>query len=83
MVPYETLAVSDSAGLVFGRALRPVSCGFGLSIGTGLVYPEVNFTLPAIMVSSENWSEIISQYTEMATGILRRAVALEAPGIVL
>jgi len=83
MVPYETLAVSDSAGLVFGRALRPVSCGFDLTIGAGQVYPEVNFTLPAIMVSSENWSEILSQYTEMVTGIVRRAVALQTPGIVI
>ncbi len=83
MVPYETLAVSDPADLVFGRALRPVSCGFGLTIGAGQVYPEVNFTLPAIMVSAENWSEIVAQYTEMVTGIMRRAVALQATGIVL
>jgi methanol--5-hydroxybenzimidazolylcobamide Co-methyltransferase len=54
-----------------------------LTIGAGQVYPEVNFTLPAITVSAENWSEIVSQYKEMATGIIRRAVALRAPGIVL
>ena len=83
MVPYETLAVCNPDDLVFGRARRPVVCGFDLTIGAGQVYPEVNFTLPAIMVSSENWSEIVAQYTEMVTGIVRRAVALQSPGIVL
>jgi methanol--5-hydroxybenzimidazolylcobamide Co-methyltransferase len=80
---YEALAIQHASELVFGRAPRPVSCGFNLTIGAGQVYPEVNFTLPAISVSGENWSEIVSQYTEMATGIIRRAVALRAPGIVL
>ena len=83
MVPYETLAVCNPDDLVFGRARRPVVCGFDLTIGAGQVYPEVNFTLPAIMVSAENWSEIVAQYTEMVTGIVRRAVALQSPGIVL
>jgi len=80
---YAALAMSDPSELVFGRAPTPVTCGFDLTIGAGQVYPEVNFTLPAITVSAENWSEIVSQYTEMVTGILRRAAALRAPGIVL
>jgi len=80
---YDALAISNSSDLVFGRAPSPVFCGFDLTIGAGQVYAEVNFTLPAITVSAENWSEIVLQYTEMVTGILRRAVALRAPGIVL
>lgn len=80
---YGALAISDPSGLLFGRAPRPVSCGFDLTIGAGQVYPEVNFTLPAITVSADNWCEIFSQYSEMATSIIRRAVALRAPGIVL
>jgi len=80
---YEALAISDHSHLVFGRAPRPVSCGFDLTIGAGHVFPEVNFTLPAITVSAENWDEIVSQYKEMASKIIRRAVALRALGIVL
>ncbi|MBZ5593994.1 MAG: hypothetical protein LAP39_17275 [Acidobacteriia bacterium] len=83
MRSYGALAISNPSDLVFGRAPSPVSCGFDLTIGAGQVYPEVNFTLPAITVSAENWSEIVTQYTEMVTGIIRRAVALRAPGIVL
>ncbi|MGH7967604.1 MAG: methyltransferase MtaB domain-containing protein, partial [Limisphaerales bacterium] len=69
--------------LVFGKAPHPVRCGFGLEIGGGVVFPEVNFTLPPIGISAETWPEVMSQYEEMATNILRRAVALKVPGLVL
>ena len=80
---YETLAIPEVSGLVFGRAPRPVKCGFGLEIGAGPVFPEVNFTLPAIGIDKTTWPEILCQYDEMARSILRRALALKVPGIVL
>ncbi|HYW43198.1 MAG TPA: methyltransferase MtaB domain-containing protein [Bryobacteraceae bacterium] len=82
-MPYSRLAVSSPDELVFGTSLKPVTCGFELTIGGGLVYPEVNFTLPAIEVLAENWSQIVREYEEMADHIVRRAVALKTPGIVL
>jgi methanol---5-hydroxybenzimidazolylcobamide Co-methyltransferase len=75
--------VTKAADLVFGRALKPVHCGFDLTIGSGDVFPEVNFTLPAILISAENWTTITAHYEEMAKNILKRAVALHVPGIVL
>jgi methanol--5-hydroxybenzimidazolylcobamide Co-methyltransferase len=48
-----------------------------------LVFPEVNFTLPPIEVNLQNWPSIIEHYHEMAGSILKRAVALQSPGIVL
>ncbi len=80
---FDRLAVPGPAALLFGSAPRPVSCGFGLKIGSGQVYPEVNFTLPAITVSAENWPEVVAQYEEMARIIIRRVVALQVPGVVL
>jgi|MudIll2142460700_1097286.scaffolds.fasta_scaffold41220_2 methanol--5-hydroxybenzimidazolylcobamide Co-methyltransferase len=80
---FSTLAVSSPSGLVFGQAPRPVRCGFELTIGGGQVYPEVNFTLPPITIAEATWSEVVAHYEEMAEGILRRAVALKVPGIVL
>ncbi len=80
---YRTLAFSDPAQFVYGRSPRPVQCGLGLTIGGGLVFPEVNFTLPAIAICEANWTDVISHYEEMATQILRRAVALQVPGMVL
>lgn len=81
--PYTDLAIPHGRDILFGRAPKPVSCGFDLVIGGGLVYPEVNFTLPLIAISEETWTEIVAQYEEMAEAILRRAVALHVPGIVL
>ncbi len=80
---YSALAYSDPQQLVFGQATRPVSCGFGLTIGAGQVFPEVNFTLPVIDVIPANWGKICGHYDEMARNILKRAVALRVPGIVL
>ena len=80
---WSRLAISDSDELVFGRAPNPVTCGFDLVIGGGEVYPEVNFTLPAIGIEAATWPQITAQYEEMATHILRRAIAMRVPGIVL
>jgi methanol--5-hydroxybenzimidazolylcobamide Co-methyltransferase len=80
---FSNLAVSGADELIYGRAPVPVPCGLGLTIGGGQVYPEVNFTLPVITVDSSNWSAIIGHYQEMAANILKRAIALRVPGIVL
>jgi len=77
------LAIPNLDQLVYGRAPKPVRCGFDLTIGAGTVFPEVNFTLPMIEVCESTWPEIVRQYDEMAAAILERAVALETPGMVL
>lgn len=68
---------------MFGHSKKPLRCGFDLTIGAGHVFPEVNFTLPAINVEKATWSEVVAQYEEMATKILERAIALQVPGLVL
>ena len=80
---YSTLAIPSPDDLIYGRALKPVHCGFDLDIGAGMVFPEVNFTLPVITIDGENWSAVIANYEEIAKNVLRRAVALSTPGIVL
>ncbi len=80
---YRTLAIDDAADLVFGRAPKPVQCGFGLAIGAGTVLPEVNFTLPAMEITDATWPRVLGQYEEIAKTVLGRAVALRTPGIVL
>jgi len=69
--------------LVFGRATKPVRCGYDLEIGGGLVFPEVNFTLPPLTIEAATWTRVVAHYEEMATNILKRAIALKVPGIVL
>jgi methanol---5-hydroxybenzimidazolylcobamide Co-methyltransferase len=80
---YSTLAIPASEDLVYGFCPHPVQCGLGLTIGAGTVFPEVNFTLPALQIDEGTWAQVLSHYEEMARHILRRAVALEVPGIVL
>ena len=80
---YGQLAISDVAGLRFGLAPKPVRCGFDLEIGAGQVFPEVNFTLPALEVCAANWSRVIEHYEEIGRNVVARAVALKSPGIVL
>jgi methanol--5-hydroxybenzimidazolylcobamide Co-methyltransferase len=80
---FRTLAVNSPKELLFGYAPKPVNCGFDLTIGNGTVFPEVNFTLPTMNVDAATWPEVVAHYEEMATNILKRAVAMKVPGIVL
>jgi len=78
-----TLAIPTEDQLIYGVCPHPLSCGLGLTIGAGTVFPEVNFTLPPISILESTWPEVKAHYEEMAAQILRRAVALAVPGIVL
>jgi methanol--5-hydroxybenzimidazolylcobamide Co-methyltransferase len=83
MVKYRTLVVTNVEELRFGVAARPLKTRRGMVIGGGTVYPELNFTLPAIAVEAGTMGEISRQYREIITGALGRAVELEAPGLVV
>ncbi len=80
---YNKLEIESADKLVFGTAPHPVTTGRGLVIGGGMVYPELNFTLPPMRVSEENMTEISRHYREIVTGALHRALKLESPGLVL
>jgi methanol--5-hydroxybenzimidazolylcobamide Co-methyltransferase len=80
---YSTLAIPGSNDLLYGVCPHPLACGLGLTIGGGKVFPEVNFTLQAMNIEEGTWADVVAHYDEMAAQILRRAVSLGAPGIVL
>ena len=80
---FTRLAYNDSRDLVFGHAPMPVRAGFDLTIGAGQVYPEVNFTLPPMAISDATWAEVRGHYEEIGEGVVKRALALQVPGIVL
>lgn len=81
--PRRKLSVAGPDELIFGRAARPLPCGRGLVIGGGEVLPEVNFTLPPLAISESSWREVRRHYEEVIQAVLRRAVALKAPGLVV
>ncbi len=80
---YSELAVKDSSGLMFGKAPMPTLCGFGLRVGSGEVYPEINFTLPTMLIEEKTWGEIVSQYEEIGEMIVRSAKRLRLPGLMV
>lgn len=80
---FSKLAVGSADELQFGVAPKPVRCGLGLEIGSGKVYPEVNFTLPPMTIAEATWPEVCAHYEEIGRQVVARAVRLKAPGLVL
>lgn len=80
---YSSPAIANVDDLVYGVCPHPLECGLGLTLGAGTVFPEVNFTLPAMSILDETWAEVREHYEQMAEQILRRAVSLAVPGIML
>ena len=83
MKHFDCLAISDPAELRFGTCPKPLVTRRGLSIGGGLVYPELNFTLPPMFVDQTTMPDVRAQYQQIITGALQRAAELEAPGLVV
>ncbi len=79
----EHLAISSTDDFIYGHAPHPVQCGRGVVIGGGTVIPEINFTLPPMEISSETWTEVREQYSEMIQGITERAVKMEVPALLV
>lgn len=82
MEKYDELRISRADDLVFGRSPHPLAVG-GLTLGGGIVYPELNFTLPPMAVSAETMPQVREEYRQMTDDALERAAALKVPGMVL
>jgi methanol---5-hydroxybenzimidazolylcobamide Co-methyltransferase len=83
MKQFNQLAVAKPDQLLFGVAPKPLVTRHGMTIGGGSVYPEINFTLPPMLVETATMPEVRTQYQQIISGVLRRAVELEAPGLVV
>ncbi|MGO8674060.1 MAG: methyltransferase MtaB domain-containing protein [Capsulimonadaceae bacterium] len=80
---FDRLAVESLDGFLYGRAPKPVTAGHGLEIGAGTVIPEINFTLPPMTIDVSTWPQVRRQYEEIVDAVVKRAVALEAPGLLV
>ena len=83
MSRYTSLAISNPEDLIFGVSPKKVHCGNGLIIGNGLVLPEINFTLPTILINEANWKTVLDHYTSICESVIHRARTLEVPGLVI
>lgn len=83
MPTYQQLTISELDNFVFGVSPNPVVLKNGLVIGGGLVYPELNFTLPSMKITTDSLPEVNRQYQEMIDEACTRASELSAPGLVV
>jgi methanol--5-hydroxybenzimidazolylcobamide Co-methyltransferase len=83
MPTYHSLAIRDLDLFIYGSSPNPVRLKNGLVIGGGTVYPELNFTLPDMIVNQDSMPEVCRQYTQMISEACQRAVELHAPGLVV
>jgi methanol---5-hydroxybenzimidazolylcobamide Co-methyltransferase len=67
---------------IYGKSLYPVKLKNGMVIGGGVIYPEINFTLPTMSIEKSTMPEVIANYREIITGICDRARELHIPGFV-
>jgi len=67
---------------VYGHSIHPIPLKNGMVIGGGTIYPEVNFTLPAMPVEDSTIKDVVGIYKEIITGICDRAAELFVPGFV-
>jgi methanol--5-hydroxybenzimidazolylcobamide Co-methyltransferase len=80
---YTHPAIANLDEFVFGRSPHPLTLKNGLVIGNGIVYPELNFTLPIMEISAQSMPEVRSQYTQIITEACQRAVELQTPALVV
>ncbi len=83
MTTYEALSIDRPDELYFGTTPYPLTTRRGLEIGGGRVYPELNFTLPAMSITEETWPQITAQYREIIEDALERAQRLHCEGLVV
>ncbi|WP_282433584.1 methyltransferase MtaB domain-containing protein, partial [Desulfosporosinus metallidurans] len=82
-ISFTDVAYTELNEFIYGHAKKPVNCNNGMVIGGGTVYPEVNLTLPTMLINEETMPKVLSQYEEMIHGICSKAYELFSPGIII
>ena len=58
MPEFRFLSISNLDDFVYGVSPKPVALQNSLVIGSGTVYPELNFTLPSMVITPETMDEV-------------------------
>lgn len=83
MDTFNKLAISSPDSFVFGTAPKPLKLKSGIILGGGVVYPELNFTLPEMDINSDTMPEVRKHYESIINEACKRAVELHTPGLVV
>lgn len=79
---FTRLAFESVDEFIYGHSPHPVTLKNGMVIGGGEVFPEINFTLPQMMITQDTTPEVLRIYREIITGVTERAIDLFVPGFV-
>jgi len=80
---FTSLAYNTLDDFIFGVSKYPVKCKNGMIIGGGEVYPELNFTLPAMSITEDSMPDVIKEYKDIIEDVCKRAKELYVPGLVI
>jgi methanol--5-hydroxybenzimidazolylcobamide Co-methyltransferase len=79
---FEHLACENLNEFIYGVSKKPVTLKNGMVIGGGMIYPELNFTMPTMLITKETMPEVLRQYKEIIEGACKRAKELYLQGFV-
>ncbi|MDK2962391.1 MAG: methanol---5-hydroxybenzimidazolylcobamide Co-methyltransferase [Eubacteriaceae bacterium] len=74
---FTELAYTKMDDFVYGSCPNPVTTKSGMVIGGGLVYPEINFTLPGMDINDETMPKAATIYANIIEGVLKRALSIQ------
>ncbi|NMA64775.1 MAG: methanol--corrinoid methyltransferase, partial [Clostridiaceae bacterium] len=80
---FNELAYKNLNDFIYGSSIHPVYCKNGLVIGGGQIYPELNFTLPPMLINKDTMPEVLKQYKSIIEDACKRARELFTPGFVV
>ena len=80
---FKEVAYKSLDEFVYGHAKKPVHLKNGMVIGGGTLYPELNFTLPPMLISESTMPNVITQYEEIIHGACSKALELNVPGMLV
>jgi len=80
---FNKLAYTNLDDFVYGSCPHPVTTKSGMVIGGGVVYPEINFTLPGMDINDMIMPKAATIYSNIIEGVLKRAAELYAPGVLV
>ncbi len=80
---FNSLSYDSIDDFLFGKSVNPITCKNGLVIGGGQVLPELNFTLPPMLITDQTMPEVIQQYKSIMEDACKRARELYSQGFVV
>lgn len=80
---FNSLAYTNLDDFIYGKSLYPVTTRNGITVGGGQILPELNFTLPPMLITKETFPEVLQQYKSIMEDACKRAKELYSTGFVV